>query len=55
MIRPATEADLDRLVEIHTASYPDDRGAPARRLNFVQNSIGRLQDLRVFERDGRVV
>ena len=55
MIRPATEADLDRLVEIHTASYPDDRGAPARRLNFVQNAIGRLEDLRVFERDGRVL
>jgi predicted acetyltransferase len=55
MIRPATEADLDRLVEIHTVSYPDDRGAAARRLNFVQNALGRLEDLRVAERDGRVV
>jgi predicted acetyltransferase len=55
MIRPATEADLDRLVEIHMASYPDDRGVPARRMNFVQNSIGRLEDLRVVERDGQVV
>jgi len=55
MIRPATEADLDRLVEIHMASYPDDRGAPARRLNFAQNSIGKLEDLRVFERDGRIL
>src|SRR5260221_11825717 len=55
MIRPATEADLDRLVEIHTASYPDDRGAAGRRLGFVQNALGRLEDLRVAERDGRVV
>ena len=59
MIRPATEADLDRLVEIHMASYPDDRGAPARRLNFVQNAMSRsgspLEDLRVLERGGRVV
>jgi predicted acetyltransferase len=55
MIRPATEADLDRLVEIHMASYPDDRGAPARRLNFVQNAMGRLEDMRVLERGGRIV
>lgn len=55
MIRPATEADLDRLVEIHMASYPDDRGAPARRLNFVQNAMGQLEDLRVHERDGRIL
>ena len=55
MIRPATEADLDRLVEIHTASYPDERGAPARRLGFVQNAMGRIEDLRVAERDGRIV
>jgi len=59
MIRPATEADLDRLVEIHMASYPDDRGAPARRLNFVQNAMSRagdpLRDLRVLERGGRIV
>lgn len=55
MIRPATEADLDRLVEIHMASYPDDRGAPARRLNFVQNAWSELEDLRVLERGGRIV
>ncbi|HEY2366169.1 MAG TPA: GNAT family N-acetyltransferase [Polyangiaceae bacterium] len=55
MIRPATETDLDRLVEIHMASYPDDRGAPVRRLNFVQNAMGRLEDLRVCERDGELV
>ncbi len=55
MIRPANETDLDRLVEIHMASYPDDRGGPARRLNLVRNAIGRLEDLRVSERDGRIV
>ncbi len=54
-IRGATDLDLDRLVEIHTASYPDDRAAPARRLNFVQSALGKLEDLRVAERDGRIV
>ena len=54
-LRGATESDLDRLIEIHTACYPDERGAGARRLNFVQNALGRLDDLRVAERGGRIV
>jgi predicted acetyltransferase len=53
--RPATEPDLDRLIEVHAACYPDERGAGARRLNFVQNALGRLDDLLVAERDGRIV
>src|SRR6185312_7551574 len=54
-LRAATESDLDRLIEIHTACYPDDRGAESRRLNFVQNALGRLEDLRVAEQGGRIV
>ena len=54
MLRAATEADLDRLIEIHAACYPDERGATARRLNFVQNPMGALSDLRVLELDGRI-
>lgn len=54
-LRGATESDLDRLIEIHTACYPDERGAGARRLNFMQNALGRLDDLRVAERGGHLV
>ena len=48
--RPATEEDLDRLVEIHGACYPDARGSAARRRNFEQNALGRLSDLVVAHR-----
>ncbi|HEY1959845.1 MAG TPA: GNAT family N-acetyltransferase [Polyangiaceae bacterium] len=54
-LRAATESDLDRLIEIHTACYPDERGAAARRLNFVENALGRLGDLRVAERGRQLV
>jgi predicted acetyltransferase len=57
-IRGANEADLDRLVEVHAACYPDGRTAAQRRTNFTQNpwsEAGALADLRVAERDGRVV
>ena len=59
-IRGAKEADLDRLVEVHAACYPDGRTAAQRRSNFVENpwSEGRkggLVDLHVAERDGRIV
>ena len=54
-IRSAAEHDLDRIIEIHTCCYPDDRTAAQRRLNFVQNPWGRLEDLRVAEPDGRIV
>jgi predicted acetyltransferase len=54
-IRAAREDDTDRIVEIHISCYPDERTAAQRRLNFVQNAMGRFDDLRVAERDGRVV
>jgi predicted acetyltransferase len=43
--RPANPDDLDRLVEIHAASYADPRGSEARRRNFMHNPLG------TFERD----
>ncbi|MFO0671861.1 MAG: GNAT family N-acetyltransferase [Polyangiaceae bacterium] len=48
-VRPATEDDLDRLVAIHVAAFPDDRGAEARRRNFTANAFSGpgLRDLRV--------
>jgi predicted acetyltransferase len=53
--RPAREDDLDRLVEIHLAAYPDARGADARRRNFTANPFGSFDDLFVAEVDGEVV
>ncbi len=53
--RPAREEDLDRLVEIHFAAYPDSRGADARRRNLAANAFGSLEDLVVAEVDGDVV
>jgi predicted acetyltransferase len=38
--RQASEDDLDRLVEIHAASYADSRDAEARRRNFLHNPLG---------------
>jgi len=43
--RAATPDDLDRLLEIHTAAYPDPRGAEERRRNFTANVLGDLSDL----------
>lgn len=48
--RSASKKDLDRLVEIHTAAYPDSRGSEERRRKFQSNLYGRLDDLVVAER-----
>ncbi len=46
-IRGAREADLERLIEVHGVSYPDERSAAVRRANFTDNALGKLGDLRV--------
>lgn len=46
--RPAREADLDRLIEIHSSAFPDPRGEAERRSNFVANPLGTLDDLWVL-------
>jgi predicted acetyltransferase len=53
--REATEADLDRLVEIHQSAFPDGRGFEARIRNFAHNPLGSLHDLVVAEEGGRLV
>ena len=53
--RPAVEADLDRLLEIHTSAYPDPREAPERRRNFTANPRGELGALHVVEERGAIV
>ena len=53
--RGATDADLDRLLEIHVSAFPDPRRMEARRRNFSHNPLGSLADLVVAEREGAIV
>ncbi len=54
-IRVAREDDLDRLVEIHAAAFPDARSDAERRRNFEHNPFGPLASLHVAVRDDVVV
>ncbi len=54
-IRGARDEDLERLVAIHAAAFPDARSREARRRNFTDNARGGLGDLLVAERDGTLV
>jgi len=55
LVRAATTDDLERILAIHTAAYPDERTTLERRRNFEANPMGTLEDLVVVERDGVVV
>ncbi|HEX8791657.1 MAG TPA: GNAT family N-acetyltransferase, partial [Polyangiaceae bacterium] len=52
--RTPREADLDRLLEVHTSAFPDPRGREARVRNFTRNPLGRFEDL-VLACDGDVI
>jgi predicted acetyltransferase len=52
LFRQAREDDLDRLLEIHRASFADPRGTHERRRNFEANPLGALADLVVAEDAG---
>jgi predicted acetyltransferase len=54
-IRVAREQDVEALLNIHFAVFPDGRGREARRRNFCDNPRGPLEDLHVAEVGGRVV
>jgi predicted acetyltransferase len=43
--RPATEGDVDRVLELHFAAFTDERSATERRRNFTANPLGGLGDL----------
>jgi predicted acetyltransferase len=53
--RPAREADLERLVDVHTGAYPDSRGREARARTFTQNPLGCLDDLWVASTSDGIV
>ncbi len=54
-VRPAEEGDLDRLIEIHRAAFPDSRTAAERRRNFVAKPFGGFEYLHVVESAGELV
>ena len=53
--RTATPADLDRVLEIHLPSFPDERTIEERTRNFTANRFGGLEDLVVAELAGEIV
>ena len=53
--RKASGRDLERLVEIHLAAYPDPRSCEARERNFTHNPFGGFEDLVVAEEAGDIV
>ncbi len=55
VVRAATENDVDRLVEIHLAAFPDPRPIEARRRVFLANRLGGIEHLRVGVLAGDIV
>jgi predicted acetyltransferase len=55
IVRPATKGDLDRLLEIHLAAFPDTRTVEVRKRVFLQNRLGGFEHLRVAVRKAEVV
>jgi len=53
--RKASVRDLDRLVEVHLAAYPDPRSVEARERNFTHNPFGGIEHLVVAEERGAIV
>jgi predicted acetyltransferase len=53
--RTATKSDLDRVLEIHLPSFPDERTVDERTRNFTANRFGSLDDLVVAEQAGEIV
>jgi predicted acetyltransferase len=53
--RRPVDDDLDRMVEIHLAAYPDERGVEQRRRNLAANALGDLGHMIVAERSGDIV
>jgi predicted acetyltransferase len=53
--RPAAPADLDRLIEIHAAAFPDPRDHAERRKNFTANPLGEMDALWVAVAGGEIL
>src|SRR5262245_39568838 len=53
--RVAAEGDLERLVDIHTRAYPDERSWDVRKRNFQANPLGTFEHLHVALVDNVIV
>ena len=53
--RTAKNDDLDRLIDVHLAAYPDHRGAEERKRNFTGNPFGSFEDLVIAEHGGDII
>lgn len=53
--RAATADDLERILEIHLAAFPDERTEEVRRRNFTANRFGGFDALVVAERGNDIV
>ena len=54
-VRRAERGDVDRLLEIHVAAFPDPRPIEVRRRVFLHNRLGGLEHLRVAHRGDELV
>ena len=54
-VRPAEERDLERVLEIHLAAFPDPRSVEVRTRVFLHNRLADFTHLRVAERAGQVL
>lgn len=54
-LRAAREADIERILEIHVAAFPDPRSIEERRRVLLHNRLGGFEHLRVVEQAGEVV
>ena len=53
--RAATADDLERVLEIHLAAFPDERTVEERRRNFTASPFGGYDELVIAERAGEIV
>ena len=55
VVRPARDADLEDLAEIHASAYPEPGGIDHHARCLTHNAFGGLERLRVAEKNGRPV
>jgi predicted acetyltransferase len=55
VFRTATADDLERIIEVNLAAFPDQRTGEERRRNFTASRFGNLEDLVLVERGDEIV
>ena len=54
VVRPALEADLEELAEIHACAYPEPGGIDHHARRLTHSAFGGLECVRVAERNGKI-